>query len=75
MEDEEERREIAAAINRFLGTLPALQRNVFLRRYWHMASIGDIAKAYGMTEGQTASMLHRCRKKLRTALEKEGIGL
>ena len=75
VEAEEDRRAIAEAINRFLGSLPELQRNVFLRRYWHMASVADIAKAYGMSQSQTASMLHRCRKKLRAALEKEGIGL
>ena len=75
LETEEERREIAQVINRFLASLPDMQRGVFLRRYWHMASIGDIARAYGVSQSQVTSMLHRSRKKLRTMLEKEGIAL
>ena len=75
MEQREDSRAIAAALNRFLGGLPERQRNIFLRRYWHMSSIRDIASAYGMTEGQVRSMLHRQRQKLREALEQEGIAL
>lgn len=68
-------REVAAAINRFLGTLPEKHRVIFMRRYWHMASVAEIAKAYQITEGQVTSSLFRSRKKLKAALEKEGIAL
>ena len=37
-----------------------------------LASIGDIGALYHFSESKVASMLHRTRKKLRTALEKEG---
>ena len=75
VETEEERKEIAAVINRFLSALPETQRNVFLRRYWHVTPIAEIASVYGMTESQVSSMLHRSRKKLRAMLEKEGIAV
>lgn len=67
--------ETVTVINRFLAALPALQRSVFMRRYWHLSSISEIAKAYGMREGQITGMLHRSRKKLRAMLEEEGIAL
>lgn len=75
VETAEDSREIAAAINAFLGSLPEVQRSIFLRRYWHMTSIAEIAKAYGMSESRVTSMLHRMRKKLREMLEKEGIAV
>ena len=75
VESEEERKEIARVINQFLATLPETQRNIFMRRYWHVSPIAEIAKVYGMTEGQVTSMLHRSRKKLRAMLEKEGIAV
>ena len=75
VESEEERREIAAVINRFLGSLPERERTVFLRRYWHVTPVKEIAAAYGMTQGQVSSMLHRSRKKLRAMLEQEGIAV
>ena len=62
-------------INRFLGTLPEEQRNIFLRRYWHVSAIADIAAACGMSQSQVTSMLFRLRKKLRQMLEQEGIAV
>ncbi len=64
---------VVRVINQFIGKLPEKQRMIFLRRYWHMASVGEIAKAYGMSPGQVTSSLARSRKKLKAALEKEGI--
>ena len=74
-ESAEEARAIAAAIDQFLEKLPQKHRMIFLRRYWHMASVGEIAKAYGMSPGQVTSSLFRSRKKLKSALLKEGIRL
>ena len=70
-----ESREIVAVLNRFLGALPETQRNVFLRRYWQVQPIGDIAKACGMSQGQVTSMLFRLRGRLKAMLEEEGINL
>ena len=68
-----ERKRLALLFNRFLDTLPETERRIFLCRYWYLDSISDIAGYYGFTDSKVASMLHRTRKKLRTALEKEGL--
>ena len=75
IEREEDSKAIAEVINRFLGTLPEEQRNIFLRRYWHVSAIADIAAACGMSQSQVTSMLFRLRKKLRQMLEQEGIAV
>lgn len=67
------RKEALAAVNRFLGTLPETERQVFLRRYWYAEPIADIAARFGFTESKTVSMLHRTRIKLRKQLAKEEI--
>lgn len=66
---------VVEAINHFLESLSPKHRAIFMRRYWHMSSVAEIAKAYQLTEGQVTSSLFRSRKKLRAALEKEGIAL
>lgn len=66
------RKEQAVAINRFLGNLPETERSVFLCRYWYLDPVADIAEYFGFTQSKVNSMLHRTRKKLRKALEKEG---
>ncbi len=72
VEEELLRRELVECFNRFLDTLPATERRVFLRRYWYLDPIGDIAKQFGFTESKVTAMLHRTRKKLKFVLEKEG---
>lgn len=67
-----ETRELTRVLNQFLDTLPEMQRNIFLRRYWFLDPIGDIAESFGFTQSKVTSMLHRTRGKLRKQLEKEG---
>ncbi len=64
--------EMARLIREFLDRLPLTERRIFLRRYWYMDSVADIAGDYAFSESKTASMLHRIRKKLRMKLESEG---
>ena len=61
------------ALNTFLRTLPDLNRHVFVRRYWYVCSIADIAEEFGMTESRVKMILHRTRNRLREHLTKEGI--
>lgn len=75
MERAIEETELAAAIDRFLYAKPRRNRNIFVRRYWHLHAIRDIADAYGMSESKVASLLFRMRNELRIFLEKEGITL
>lgn len=66
---------ITAAINRFLAKLTEKQRNVFVRRYWHLRSIEEVADDYGLTAQNVKQILFKTRKKLKMILEKEGITL
>lgn len=70
-----EAQEVIRLLNQFLSGLPETQRNIFIRRYWHMASIRDIAKTYHISESRVTSMLFRQRKQLRALLEQEGVSL
>ena len=70
-----EENELAAAIDRFLYAKPKLSRNIFVRRYYHLYAIRDIADAYGMSERKVTSLLFRMRNELRRFLEKEEIML
>ena len=64
---------LSNAINSFLASLPTRTRMIFMRKYWYMDSIADIAKALGMTESAVKVSLHRTREKFRKHLDKEGI--
>lgn len=64
---------ISRAMNRFLETLSQENRILFLRRYWYVESIADIAARYGMSENSVKTRLHRIRGKLQTFLKSEGI--
>ena len=69
VEDEE----LGKLISAFLWSEKALDRNVFLRKYWFFDSISDIAERYSMNENSVKSMLFRSRNRLREFLRKEGI--
>ncbi len=65
-------REACAALNRFLEHLPQTERKVFLRRYFLLDPVAEIAKSFGFSEAKVTSMLHRTRMKLRKSLTEEG---
>lgn len=60
------------ALNSFLRKLSPEARTVFIRRYWHVQSIDEIAKACGMSVSKVKSMLMRTRNRLKKALTEEG---
>ena len=64
---------LSQAIDAFLRTLPQRECNVFLRRYWYVDSVKEIAKRFGLNENSVKSILFRTREKLRIYLEREGI--
>lgn len=68
-----ERKQLALVFNRFLETLPEMERRIFLCRYWYMDSICDIANYFSFSNSKVTSMLHRTRGKLRAVLKKEGL--
>lgn len=63
------------ALNRFIASLPKRDRMVFVRRYWYVSSVAEIAKEYGLTESNVKAILARTRKKLKDTLEKEGFDI
>lgn len=63
------------ALNRFLSSLPSEHRIIFMRRYWYISTIKEIANDYGITESKVKMSLLRSRNQLKTVLEKEGIAL
>ena len=64
---------LTEALNRFLSGLPKIERDVFVCRYWFLASLREIGEKFGFSESKTKSMLFRTRKKLLAYLEKEGL--
>ncbi len=68
-----EDRELARLINQFLYTLPERDCGIFLRRYWYVEPLEDIARRYGLNQNTVKSSLFRTRGKLRSYLEEEGI--
>ena len=66
---------IRMAVNSFLASLPVRTRMIFLRKYWYLDSVEDIAKAFGMSESAVKVSLHRTREKFRKWLAKEGVYL
>ncbi len=66
---------LAEVLNHFLHELSIEKRMMFLRRYWYMSSIKEIAKDYEISEGNVKMTLLRIRNKLKQTLEKEGIVL
>ena len=75
LEKETEERLLVETIQRFLRTLPAEKRKIFVRRYWYMESVKEIAKYYGMRQSKVTSLLFRIRKDLKEFLEQEGLYL
>ncbi len=70
--EELELKELQSLYERFLSSLPTVDRRVFLCRYFYMDSVTAIALRFNFTESKVKSMLHRTRGKFRALLEKEG---
>lgn len=75
VEDEVEVRELARRIERFLDTLSAENRVIFLRRYWFSDSYGDIAARTGLSEKTVSVRLTRIRARLKAYLAEGGTSL
>ena len=68
-----EARELGQILDAFLESLPKDSRLIFLRRYWYVDTIAEIAQRYGMTESKVKMQLSRTKGKLAAYLEKGGI--
>ena len=68
-----EAKELGRLLDLFLESLPKDSRLIFLRRYWYVDSVQDIAARYALRENTAKSILFRTREKLRRYLAGEGI--
>ena len=68
-----EAKELGRLLDLFLEGLPKDSRLIFLRRYWYVDSVPEIAARYDMTESKVKMQLSRTKEKLRLFLEQEGI--
>lgn len=68
-----ERAELAEIIGNWLEGLDAADRALFVRRYWHGESVGELAERYGCTSAQMSQKMLRLRRQLKKCLEKEDI--
>ena len=66
-------RKLSVIINAFLSSIPLIERNVFICRYWHLDPVRDICKLFGYSQSKVKSMLHRTRMKLKNQLIEEGM--
>lgn len=75
MEQQLEEMMLRDAVDDFLRRQTPRNRTIFLRRYWAMERVEDIAMDMGLRRGQTATILYRMRRELKKHLEKEEIPL
>ncbi len=66
---------LSSHINSFLAGLKDADRIIFVRRYFYVDSLADIASAMSMSESAVKSLLFRLRQKLKDILIKEGYEL
>ncbi len=75
LEQKLDSKEIGRIISTFLYEQSSEMRAVFVRRYWYMDPIKDIAEMFQISESKVKSILFRMRNKLREHLEEEDIHL
>lgn len=61
--------EILQVINEFLWKFDPEKRDIFIRRYWYLDSMEEIAVRHGKSVGSIKTALHRMRKKLEKNLK------
>lgn len=75
VEEEIESAELTEIINNWLRSLPRDERVLFLRRYWFGDSLKLLAEKCSTTPDKLAGRFYRLRRKLKAALEKEGVSI
>ncbi len=73
VESEIELKALTEAIEVFLREIKYEDRTMFVKRYWLLCPVKDIAVEYGVSERNAAMRLSRIRKKLKKFLGERGI--
>ena len=68
-----EGKELGRILDAFLREQTPENRMVFIRRYWYVDTIAEIAQRYGISESAVNMRLNRTRSRLLAYLQKEGI--
>ncbi len=74
-EDTVEKKLMIEEINAYLRSLPILERQVFIGRYFYADPAKMIGRYLGISESKVRNLLHKVRKNLKAYLEKEGYSL
>lgn len=61
------------ALNSFISSLPYRTRVIFVRRYWYVMPISEIAVKMELSESNVKAILMRTREKLRRHLRDKGV--
>lgn len=70
-EDSADARCLTELIEKFLSTQKADSRIIFLKRYWYMLSVSEIASECGFSESKVKVTLMRTRNALKDFLDRE----
>lgn len=70
-----EERELVLLINTYLLTVDKTSRILFVRRYFVMDDLEQIASDFGMTKNAVNVRLYRVRQGLKEHLQKEGVAV
>lgn len=72
VEQYSEQKVLEQLLDSFLGTLEDSTRGIFVRRYWYMSSVKEIARSCKLSESAVKMRLKRTREALKKYLEQEG---
>lgn len=73
VEDEILAKELQQGVNDFLSELKKTDRIIFVKRYWFLDSVSEIAESIGRNNNYVTVHLHRSRKKLENYLKQRGL--
>lgn len=73
VEEAVDKKALETAINKYLDTCTQKQRRLFIRRYFYMDSVAEIAELYGLGLSDVKVTLLRMRRSLKKILEEEGL--
>lgn len=73
VEEETNANLLVELLNKFLFSKAEDKRNIFIRRYWYLDTVSEIAKRFGLSESNVKTTLFRMRAELREFLEEQGI--
>jgi len=73
VESDYEAKELTQYLNRYMKSLSADDRYLFMRRYWYGDGVSEIAENLEISAHNASVRLFRLRQKLQTYLQKEGM--